>query len=207
MPEAAEEHDDHEIAVGSSGPLAVSAEGDVEVIAQPGRERNMPAAPEFGDAGGFIGRIEIFDELETEHEAQPDRHVGISREVEVNLKGVAQGAKPCVRPDSGMSVEREIGDFAHAVGDEDFFGEAEAEENDPAAEFFQRVVPPIHLRLQVLEANDGTGDEMGELRNKAGEGEQAMKLDVERSFAGLEMAARGFGVRLAATLDERALPR
>ena len=50
MPETSEEHDDHEIDRGPRPSNPVTAERNVEVIAQEGGKRNVPAPPEIREA-------------------------------------------------------------------------------------------------------------------------------------------------------------
>ena len=47
VPQPAEQHREQEVHVGARLPPAVSAERDVEVVAQPGREADVPALPEL----------------------------------------------------------------------------------------------------------------------------------------------------------------
>ena len=54
VPQSAEQHRQHEIAVGGKAAMAAAAERDIQVIAQPAGKRNMPAPPEIGDAGGQV---------------------------------------------------------------------------------------------------------------------------------------------------------
>ena len=67
MPETAKEHDEEEVHIGASGAFAVAAEWDVEVVTQPAGKRHVPATPEFGDAGGEVGEIEVGREFVAEH--------------------------------------------------------------------------------------------------------------------------------------------
>ena len=55
VPGPADEHGQEEIPVllEPSGPVA--AQGNVQKVAQPGAERDVPAPPEIHDARGFIG--------------------------------------------------------------------------------------------------------------------------------------------------------
>src|SRR4051794_37364266 len=46
MPQAAEQHRHHQVEIGAACSATVAAERDVEVIAQPGAEADVPAAPE-----------------------------------------------------------------------------------------------------------------------------------------------------------------
>ena len=73
---------------------AVAAERDVEVVAEPGRQRDVPAPPELGEALRDVRVVEVLEEAEPEHPAEPDRHVRVAGEVEVDLERVAERAEP-----------------------------------------------------------------------------------------------------------------
>src|SRR6185312_7993795 len=47
VPDAAEQHRDQQVAVGVEPAVAVAAERLVEIVAQPGRQADMPALPEL----------------------------------------------------------------------------------------------------------------------------------------------------------------
>lgn len=47
MPEPAQDHGEHEIEVRTDASFLISSERDIEVIPQPGRKTDVPAAPEF----------------------------------------------------------------------------------------------------------------------------------------------------------------
>ena len=57
--------------------MAIAAEGDVEVVAEPPGERDVPAlAPELGEALGVHGRVEVTGEAVADHhQGQPNGHV------------------------------------------------------------------------------------------------------------------------------------
>ena len=96
VPHAAQEHDHEQIKIQALLAHAVSTEGDVEVIAEPARERNVPALPEFGNAPRAVRAVEVAREMEPEHQAKANRHVAVRREVEVNLEHVRKAAPPRV---------------------------------------------------------------------------------------------------------------
>ena len=183
VPEAADDHDGHEVEVGAGGAEAVATEGDVEVVAEEGGEGDVPAAPELGDGGGFVGGVEVFDEVEAEEFGEADGHVGVGGEVEVDLEGVSEDAGP---GDEGGEVaiacsEGGVGDEAHGIREEDFFGEPEAEAGEAEREFLDGMLPVPHLMGDDAVADDGAGDEVGEEGDEAGE--------VEEGFGGFGMAA------------------
>src|ERR1700721_1195227 len=89
VPQATEEKDNPQIDGGAQCAAAAAAKRDVQIVAEPARQGHMPAAPEFGDAGRTIGLVEILGKMEPKQTAQTDRHVGITREIEINLQRIA----------------------------------------------------------------------------------------------------------------------
>src|SRR6266704_7026486 len=65
VPESAQEHDQGKVQVGAARSFLVAAERDVEVVAQPGGKRNVPASPKVRDAFGEIGTGEVFGDFES----------------------------------------------------------------------------------------------------------------------------------------------
>ena len=72
--------------------LAVAAERDVEVVAQPARQRHVPAPPEVLERDGGVRRVEVLRELEAEQQRDADRDVRVAAEVGEDLDGVAVDA-------------------------------------------------------------------------------------------------------------------
>ena len=87
VPEPAEQHRDHDVAERPEPPAAVAAERDVEVVAQPARERHVPAPPEVAQREGHVGAVEVLRQLVSEQQGEADRHVGVAGEVAVDLRG------------------------------------------------------------------------------------------------------------------------
>src|SRR5215469_12713786 len=86
VPQAAEQHRDHQVAVRLQLAMAIPAQRNVKIIAEPTRERNVPPAPEVGDAGSEIGTAEVYREMEAEQQRHADGHVGIAGKVEEDLE-------------------------------------------------------------------------------------------------------------------------
>ena len=158
-----------EIEVGAADPAPVAAERDVKVFAQPGRKRDVPAPPEIGDRFRAIGRIEILRENKAEHEAEPDRHVRVTAEVEIDLERVADRAEPRVERADRAGVEGGVRDFSAGIREQDFFREAEHEEGDAAREFVRGEDAMFELIGEKGEFQDRPRDEMREHGNEAGE--------------------------------------
>ena len=88
MPEPAEQEHHDEITVGLGVAAAVAAERNVKIVAQPRRQRHVPASPEFGDRKRRVGHAEIARECEPKHDAETNRHVGIAGEIKIDLHRV-----------------------------------------------------------------------------------------------------------------------
>src|SRR5690606_39991496 len=89
-------HGQQQVAVGLNRPVAVTAQGDVKVIAQPGGKADVPPTPELGDALADIGLVEVLVKPEPHHQPQANGHVRIPGKVEVQWRGVGQNAQPGV---------------------------------------------------------------------------------------------------------------
>ena len=72
----------------------VASQWDVDVITEPASKRNMPAAPEFRDAGGNVRIIKVLVEIEAQHLSKTDGHIGISAEIEIQLQCICANGKP-----------------------------------------------------------------------------------------------------------------
>src|SRR5690606_2583166 len=94
VPQAAEQHGQEQVAVGLEGAAAVASQADVQVVAQPGGQADVPAPPELGDRLADVGLVEVLHEAEAHHQTQADGHAAVAGEVEVQLRGVGHGAQP-----------------------------------------------------------------------------------------------------------------
>src|SRR2546423_14678939 len=91
MPKAAQEHCQEEVEVGARAPSAVSAQWDVKVITQPRGEGDVPALPELGEVGGEVWIVEILRQPKAQGGGAANSHIGVAREIAVNLYGVGDG--------------------------------------------------------------------------------------------------------------------
>ena len=54
----------------------------------------MPSAPKVLNASCGIRKIEVFFELEPQHPAQTNCHIGISGKVKIDLQGICNDPQP-----------------------------------------------------------------------------------------------------------------
>ena len=121
-----QQHHQRQVDMGPSFAVATTSQRYIQVIAQPGRERDMPAPPEFGDRRRQIGRVEVLRQYEPEHETETDRHVGVAAEIEVDLKRVGGHAVPRIERGDRAGAKGHIGDAPAGVGQEHFLRQTEA---------------------------------------------------------------------------------
>ena len=75
MPEARSRPNDKNVNDVSERLYAVSAEGNIKVVAEPAAEGDVPAAPELRNACGNIRIVEVFGKAESENASESYRHV------------------------------------------------------------------------------------------------------------------------------------
>jgi hypothetical protein len=63
VPQATEQHREEQVAVGAAPAVRVASERDVEVVAQPPRQRHVPPAPELLQRARGVGPVEVAGEL------------------------------------------------------------------------------------------------------------------------------------------------
>ena len=129
VPEPGDEEDDEDVADGLGLGDAGSAEGDVEVVAEPGGEGDVPPPPELGDVAGEVGELEVGHQLEAEELGGADGDVGVPGEVAVDLEGEEDGAEDEGGAGEGLGVVEAHVDVGRAgVGDDDLLEHAPEDE-------------------------------------------------------------------------------
>ena len=93
MPQPTQEHCDDEIDILTQLAFAVATQGDINVVANPCGERDVPAPPKVGDAHRAIRGVEVDGEMETQQQGYANGHVAIAAEVAIDLQRVAINAE------------------------------------------------------------------------------------------------------------------
>lgn len=144
---------------------AGTAQREVDVIAEPLAQRDMPAVPEVRDRLCHVGIIEVFLKLKAEHLAQADCHIGVATEIEENLQRVGQRADPQQRHGFfPVYVKSRLCHKGDIVGEQHFFAEAGDEPLHTLGEFFWRDLAVIDLFSDRAIPHDGTRDQLREER-------------------------------------------
>ena len=106
----------------------------VDVGGEEAGEGDVPAQPEVDDARRLERRVEVDRQPHPEEQRRPAGHVGIAREVEVDLQGEADRRQPRLqqgRLGAGGGIGEDRGDVrGHAVGEHHLLEQPEAEEGD-----------------------------------------------------------------------------
>ncbi len=162
VPDAGAEEDQQAVCRRAQPPLPVPAQGDVEILPEPGGQRHMPAPPEVPQGEGGVGVAEVFRDGEAEHLPQADGHVAVGAEIVVDLQRVADRAQPGQTPVPRPAGEYRVGDPAHRVGDQQLLAKAPDEAAQPLLRGEEIRLPRLDLGGEVVIFHDGAGDELGE---------------------------------------------
>ena len=182
VPQAAQEHGQHQVQIGPTPAFAVAAQGDVEIIPQPGGQRDMPAPPEIPGADRQVGQAEVDRQVVTHHPGRADGHVGVAGEVAVYLDGEPHDGQPDRgRAKGGRVLEDGIHPKGDPVGDEDLLEEPQDELVPPVRDLTPgEVSGALELGQEVGSPDDGAGHELRKEADEEGE--------IEDVIAGLDLA-------------------
>ena len=124
---------------------AVAAQRDVNIVPKEAAQRNVPPAPKVGDRFGKVRVVEVGVIMKSEHPAQPDCHIRISRKIIVKLDGIKQHPKPRTRYRKLLQgrIQILLHQLACRIGNHHLFGQADAKAGDAfAATSLYRTIGP-----------------------------------------------------------------
>lgn len=93
MPEPTQQENDKRVTDHLCLRAAAAAQRDIDVIAEPSRQRNVPSAPELGNVAAEIRHVEVAHQPDAEQLRSADGDVGISGEIAVNLESEQNGGQ------------------------------------------------------------------------------------------------------------------
>ena len=113
--------------------------------------------------------IEVLEVVEAHHAPQTDGHVGVGREVKVDLQRVEDHAQPPASEGLRDEVARSrgnegVGHGCARIGEDDLLAEAHAKAADAGVDVARRSVALVNLVGDRLVAHDGAGDALVEER-------------------------------------------
>src|SRR5262249_5306237 len=86
VPKATKRHSDKDVSCRGHRSGTISSQRNEEVITQPGRQRNMPAAPQFRYVARQKRKIKVKGYLKSEYTSRATSDVRVSGEIEIDLK-------------------------------------------------------------------------------------------------------------------------
>ena len=177
--------------------MTVAAQRDVEVVAQPLRQADVPAMPEVPERRREIGRGEIRHEFDAHRARHAARHLAVAGEVEVDLAAEAEhGEDDGPRRGRAGVIEDGIDQAGEHVAQRLAQKAAREQERSGSDAGRRRRGRPQELRQEVLRALDGAGHELRKIGDEGGELDQASRgldpaaVDVDRVRHGLEDVER-----------------
>ncbi len=173
VPEARQRPDDEDIQNPARRADAVAAQRNVDILAEPAAQGHVPAPPELGDRPGDEGVVEVLGEGEAEEAPQPDGHVAVPAEVEVELQGEGDPVHPVKqhRLLRRWLPEKQLDELPQLVGDEHLLAEADEETPSALVQVLGRGAAGqrVELSLDGAVDDDRTGDELREQGHVHGE--------------------------------------
>ena len=194
VPEAGQEPDDKDVEKLAALFDPVSAQRDVDIIAEPGAEGDVPPAPEFGDAFGDVGVIEVLREEKAQHPSQADCHQRVAAEVKVNLEAVGDDAHPGKRGGYLRKAERlHLGpQRTDGVCQKNLAGKAHDEQAHTLVDLRQGDLAALELPADVRVQDNRTGNQLREEHDEGAEVDQVVlhldfaPVDIHRVGQNLE---------------------
>src|SRR5699024_6358311 len=108
---------------------------DVDIVAEPAAEADVPAPPELLDAAGHIGALEIFGQRDAEQPRAADGNVRIARKITVQLQAEQYGGQNQRQAALvGQRVKDVVGIDGEKIGNDDLFEKSGADALQPGRE-------------------------------------------------------------------------
>ncbi len=130
VPEASEQHGEAKIRVSARDAAAISAQRDIEIVAQPGGERDVPALPEVGESRRCVRVAKVIRQGEAEAHGDADRARRIAGEVAKDLAREGERAAPGI--EGREALHRVVGEVhdrrEDGIREDDLLEEPEEEQ-------------------------------------------------------------------------------
>ena len=105
MPESAHGEDYHRVEHPAGFAATVASEREIDIVAKPSRERDMPSAPEVCYGLSKIRSVKVGWQFNAKESSATDSHQRVTSKVGINLNGVEHtGQEQC-----GAVMLRDIG--------------------------------------------------------------------------------------------------
>ena len=157
MPEAGQRPDGEQIQEEASGRYAVTAERDIDIVPEEAAQRDVPATPEIPYGNGDVWIVEVFRIVEADHPTEAERHVGVGREIEIELQHVAERTEVGTADgERGVTGERQEGlrECAEMIREYGLLREAHGKAPEPLRQILGIRAPMVHLLSHLRVACD-----------------------------------------------------
>ena len=162
MPDAGGGPDDQQVQEEPGLGHPVSPQRNIEILPEPGSQRDVPPPPEFGDGLGDIRVVKVTHKFKAQHPPQPYSHIGITGKIKVDLERKGDDAQPCTC--SGELLGRHglvsIPQHSQVIGQEHLLGQSDYKDLHTRGKLLHLVISVVDLVVQVLVFDDGAGDEL-----------------------------------------------
>ena len=178
-------------------PMPLPAQRDVQIVAQPGRQGDVPASPEIGRRRREIGRQEISREFDIEELGHPAGDVGIAGKIAVDLSGEGIGKQQARSGRYVCGLDARLDQFdemGEIVGQHYLLEQSPADQPGPRLCLCPGNARPLgrNLGQQVGCACDRPGDQ---LRKEGNKSDVVDQLVVRGEFAPIDVRRVADGVK------------
>ncbi len=147
-------------------PFPIPAQRDIQIVAEPGGQRDVPPAPEFLNCGSGIRILKVFLKVKPEHPAHADRHIAVAGKIKIDLQCIAEHAHPGGKhADLPRQGKHHVTIHSHGVGNQQLFGQAANKTPDAERGLFRRCAALVDLFFNIVILDDRTGDQLRKKRN------------------------------------------
>ena len=105
MPDAGQQPHEQQIADRPGRAAAAAAERDIQILAEPRAERDVPAPPELRHAQRQIRAAEVLRDVEAQHPADADGHERVAPEVKIELERIRERGHPRKRRREALEAD------------------------------------------------------------------------------------------------------
>ena len=167
MPEAGYEEGDHCCHIIITVLNTLSENASEDVVTEESRKSHVPALPVILEVACLKRRIEVLRNLDVEHPAHTDSHVGITGKVKVICNSVLERVIPRRKKRHVVAdiVKVELGVGTHGVCKEHLLGSTDREKEETERNIFglkTEVVFVLELADHLGVMNDGSYDQLRE---------------------------------------------
>lgn len=153
----------HSNAIPAFGSEGLSGKREIEVVAYPCRERNMPTFPEIPRRHGEVRPVEVVGKVDAHHPPRANGDVGITTEIKINLEPKQEGCHPDVkgRERVGITGKGTIHQRRYAVGEHNLFNQARQDEQQALVKILKvEHALPKQLWQHLARAQDGPRNQL-----------------------------------------------